>query len=338
MKRRLTEKEKIYIIENRRIRILSQIARDLDRNRSTLFHFLKRVDNRNSIHNFKQKGRPKVISILQRNKILRYISKNPDTYLKEIKQKNNLSCCLRSISKLLRKSKVYYLNKRQKPIISRTNINKRLKFAKKLKHWSQRKLNKIIFLDECSVELIKYPKRRQWRRKGEDLKLNFVTSKVQVYVKQYLKFLSFISYNGQSNVIFINQENRWNQKTFCDILQNNIESELNILGYRTQDIFLAMDKDTVHNGAKVQKLLKDLGIKTIDWPGQSSDINPIENMYFLLKRNIYNEKNIYKKEELKEAIKYHWKSIPLNIVRSLTTSFNNRLTKVLNNYGKTTKY
>ena len=77
----------------------------------------------------------------------------------------------------------------------------------------------------------------------------------------------------------------------------------------------------------------------MDWPANSSDLNPIENIWKLLKDNIQKYESfpriIY---ELKAALKEEWLKFGINILREVIDSMPRRINAVLEAKGGPTKY
>jgi len=78
-----------------------------------------------------------------------------------------------------------------------------------------------------------------------------------------------------------------------------------------------------HTAKKVSKWFKDNGIQVLEWPGQSPDMNPIENLWRILKIRV-SEKHAKSLDDLRDIIKtvrcseisYH---VCLNLVHSMPT-------------------
>lgn len=64
---------------------------------------------------------------------------------------------------------------------------------------------------------------------------------------------------------------------YIDILRNNLEVSLIQLGLENNFI-LQQGNDPKHTAKKTKKFLNSHHIKLLDWPPQSSDLHPIENI------------------------------------------------------------
>jgi len=81
-----------------------------------------------------------------------------------------------------------------------------------------------------------------------------------------------------------------------------------------------------------------LNIDSIDWPAQSPDLNPIENLWALIKRNIANLPVAKNVEELEKQVKNEWWSIPQESIQELIDSMPERIEAVIKAKGGPTKY
>ena len=83
---------------------------------------------------------------------------------------------------------------------------------------------------------------------------------------------------------------------------------------------------------KAQKWRKENQVKRISWPVQSPDLNPMENVWSVLKANISNYKPSSTKELIR-IIKKEWKKLDKIFAENLVCSMKNRISLVLSNEG-----
>jgi transposase len=88
----------------------------------------------------------------------------------------------------------------------------------------------------------------------------------------------------------------------------------------------------------VTDYLKKKKVKVLDWPGNSPDLNPIENLWEEMKNKVADQ-HPTSLETLKNAIKLVWtREISKEYCSNLVESMPSRLTEVIKNKGGHTKY
>jgi transposase len=105
--------------------------------------------------------------------------------------------------------------------------------------------------------------------------------------------------------------------------------------YRRSQLFM-QDGAGIHRSRAVQSFLDQHHVNTIDWPAYLPDLNPIEHLWWVLKRRmfkLYPQYNNYSQaeEEWKgfcEALKECWRGIPKKLIKRLIMSMPRHLAAV----------
>ena len=97
------------------------------------------------------------------------------------------------------------------------------------------------------------------------------------------------------------------------------------------------DNAPVHTSIGSKRYLHDLGVQVLPWPGQSEDLNPIENLWAYMKVQVAWMK-FRNQDELFAALERVWNNIPLEYVQRLIDSMSTRCKLVRNRYGLHSKY
>jgi transposase len=96
----------------------------------------------------------------------------------------------------------------------------------------------------------------------------------------------------------------------------------------------------------LQEWTEEHGITVVDWPPYSPDMNPIENLWKILKERIHEKdpaladmpKNVESFRRLKRVAIEVWEEIPEEVLQHLVESMERRLAAVIKANGWYTKY
>jgi hypothetical protein len=81
------------------------------------------------------------------------------------------------------------------------------------------------------------------------------------------------------------------------------------------------------------------GIHRVDWPAQSSDLNPIEHLWDHLDRRLRERGHLPTScAEMAAALQEEWGRIPLDVVRNLVSDVPSRTRAVIDAKGGPTRY
>ena len=90
---------------------------------------------------------------------------------------------------------------------------------------------------------------------------------------------------------------------------------------------------------KSQEAQEEIGLDVMEWPAQSPDLNPIDQFWNHLKKQLRERKKIYAtKEELWDALQEELDVVNKDLCRKLIASMPERVQAVIKAKGGYTKY
>ncbi len=79
--------------------------------------------------------------------------------------------------------------------------------------------------------------------------------------------------------------------------------------YEDADFIFQQDLAPAHTAKGTKSWFNDHGVTVLDWPANSPDLNPIENLWGIVKRKMRDTRP-NNADELKASVKETWASIP----------------------------
>ncbi len=98
--------------------------------------------------------------------------------------------------------------------------------------------------------------------------------------------------------------------------------------YGDADFIFQQDLAPAHNAKGTKSWFNDHGVTVLDWPANSPDMNPIENLWGIVKRKMRDTRP-NNADDLKATVKETWASIPPQQCHKPITSMPRRIEAVM---------
>ena len=106
---------------------------------------------------------------------------------------------------------------------------------------------------------------------------------------------------------------------------------------KNEDWILQEDNDPKHCSKLCTEWKQQSGIVTLDWPSQSPDANPIENVWAYMKHKL-REKRTYTLKQLYREIRRIWRTLSLEYAVNLVESMPRRCQAIIDADGDWSHY
>ncbi len=220
-----------------------------------------------------------------------------------------------------------------KPLLNQRQRQKHLTWAVEKKNWTVAQWSKVLFSDESKF-CISFGNQgpRVWRKSGEAQ--NPCCLKSSVKFPQSVMIWAAMSSAGVGPLCFL--KSTVNTAIYQEILEHFILPSADKF-YGDADFIFQQDLAPTHTAKGTKSWLNVHGVGVLDWPSNSLDLNPIENLWGIVKRKMRDTRP-NNADDLKAAIKATWASIPPQQCHKLITSMQRRIEAVIKSKGAPTKY
>ena len=328
-----------------------QIERELGVRRETCYKVVKRFKTSGTYT--KASGRAGKSKLSQRDlRVLqREFMKNNRAPLADITNASRLNISTATVRQYKKKLRISLHSLKQKPWLDRKMRRSRLGWCRDNSNWNRRTTRKRIWSDETAIKIESFQVQKVWSKPGTKcpIRPSFPSSRMTLH------FWAAITYNNRTPLIFVRRRTPEERKHSKDRLGMNSDQYINevlqphLLPFwnrtagASRDALFMQDRSGPHSSKKTTRFLAQNGIRLLSWPGNSPDLNPIENAWHLLKVRLRKRfrdprKRPHSQAEWIQAAQEEWDRIPQKVLNNLIDSVPRRIRACIRARGGYTKY
>ena len=327
----------------------AEIAHVLNLPDSTVRTTIIRESLRHDGKSKKGRGRRKSYTPRDERKLLRHIRLHPkDTYI-AVKQATGLEISRTTIKKILKASGITNWRAKKRPALTEKHAQERLAWCKARKDWTRDDWKNIMWSDECSAERGK-GKRGVWvfrtpAQKWDKQMIETYAKSKDISVMVWGCFWGREEGIGRSELYLLDRDfeskkHGYSARSYLDVLEDQMPK-----CWEPGLIFM-QDGASIYTARAVRRWFQDMAIPLIDWPAVSPDLNPIEHVWWHLKKGVleaHPELEVMGASEeaiqaLERALIEVWDALPDSLFESLLDSMPRRVQACIAADGWHTRY
>uniref|UniRef100_A0A8C5Q9A8 Transposase n=1 Tax=Leptobrachium leishanense TaxID=445787 RepID=A0A8C5Q9A8_9ANUR len=314
-----------------------KIAKMLNIPRETIGSIIRKFKAKGTVETLPGRGRKKMLTSTALRYLKRRVEKSPRVTAEELRKDLSdvgTEVSAQTIRRTLRNVGLHARTPRRTPLLSPKNKKSRLEYAKSHVDKPQKFWDSVLWTDETKLELFgPMDQLYVWRRKNKAYEEKNTLPTVKHGGGSIMLWGCFAS-AGTGKLQRV--QGTMNSLQYQEILDDNVMQSVTNLRLGRRWTF-QQDNDPKHTSKSTRAWLQIKGWNILEWPSQSSDLNPIENLWWDLKKAVAvrKSKNV---TELEAFAHDEWAKIPVDRCKTLVASYASRLKAVITVKGCCTKY
>jgi transposase len=299
---------------------------------NTVSMWINRWRDEHSVEDNDRSGRPRCTQEPTDRAMEEYAREKKFVVPNDIRRELQLSCSARTVRRRLDEIGLFGRVAREADQFDERILTLRLSFARGFLHFTEQDWDTVIFSDEVHFCLGHHGQVWVQRPPGTAYEPQYCKPADEELYKITL-WGCFCSKGAGTARIFIGE---LNHELYRDILQHNLVQTYQHFFPQGVWRFL-QDNASPHYTREVNTWMHNHGVHIIEFPPRSPDLNPIENLWHILKWRV-DHRNPRTAEEFEQVIGEEYESIETEICTTLAHSMHDRLLQVIEFQGHKTKY
>lgn len=245
---------------------------------------------------------------------------------------------VRTVQRLLKKEGVKAYVQQKKPGLTLNHYAKRLKFAKDHLHWNMEEWKTVMFSDETTISRVGSFGRKYYYSSPEHKRLKpHQVKETKQSGGGKIMVWGCMTYHGVGDASWI--PGKINAEAYIDVLKEYVLASRDWYDMDPETFIFQQDNASVHTARIVKTFFVKSKLTVMEWPANSPDLNPIENLWSYLKHELGKYKESPRTmDELWDRVQEVWTKIPVDYIQKLYESMPRRMAEVVRSRGGYTKY
>jgi len=310
------------------------ISKKLILPKSTVRAIVQKFKSQGHVMNLEGRGRKRLLSARAERQIVRRVTQNPRITAGEIvneQSSSGVNVSRHTVGRVLMRAGLKAYRPRKTPLLKPVHLKARLAFAKRHIDKDAAFWKHVLWSDETKIELFGHNSVSSvYRRSGEA----FLPKNTIPTVKHgggSLMFWGCFAATGPGRLVKVTGNMK--KEEYVNILNGNLKDSARELSLGRRWCFM-QDNDPKHSANLTKKWLEDNNINVLEWPSQSPDLNPIENLWRTLKLRVM-ERKPKNLAQLEDYCQEEWVKITADECYKLVENYNIRLQQVIKAKGYT---